>query len=359
MFYCSFNEVNKTVKKTLLKQFEEWNNNLDECIGIYPFKTALLALKYNWKFEPLQQVLAGESTTSPWESADDDNNYDAYSLTKYYLEILEEQQRYDQYLRLAFATEDWVEYAQMLIKLSRVKEALEIGITRFYKPDQFLEVAKTLYENKHKETALQLAEQGLKTIRPNQSFTSDYGLADWLNQSALALGKKEIALNARVILCKGKPNLNIYLHTKQLAGEQWQNLREQLMEYYTNQTLSHDLVDILIEEQAFNILADLVEKHVAEEGTRLTTHNLVSKAFEALLQTHPRLLVKLAPNLAEKAIEKTKTEQYIVAAQYLKQLKAAYQLLNQPKKWDDYYRQLYQTHTKKRRLIEILNGTFK
>jgi hypothetical protein len=107
-----------------LQQREYWETCLNHWAnellaeGSY-FTTALGALKYGWHYAAFQQELQGKrEQSSPAEEWQSNNQ-----LVKVYLQLLLQQQRYQEYLWLAKVSGRYLDYVVMLLKLNEKKEA--------------------------------------------------------------------------------------------------------------------------------------------------------------------------------------------------------------------------------------------
>ena len=85
----------------------------------------------------------------------------ADDVIKARLNVLERQNRVDEYLDLAAATDQIDAYATMLVEESRIDEAIEYGQQNLHAPDNALTLARALREHDRPQAALEIAQYGL------------------------------------------------------------------------------------------------------------------------------------------------------------------------------------------------------
>ena len=120
----------------------DWQEKLESWQNLDSFSMALEALRQGWAYPPLVQVLQGDPSArrawvgEPPEWADD--------LTQIRLKILDHQERYEEYLRLAKVEWHTQEYMTMLGKLGRVEQAVTVAQTQMTTLTEAKALAETL-----------------------------------------------------------------------------------------------------------------------------------------------------------------------------------------------------------------------
>jgi uncharacterized Zn finger protein len=213
---------------------EDWQDRLG---GSFDLSAA--ALRQGWDDPALQAVLRGDSTDL-WQ----DNRPDyADELAQVRLQILDRQERQEEYLNLAYAEGQIQEYLTMLTRLGRVTEVMAAQ-TQLTSADQALEVAKALREQGSVSEALEIAQRGLTLPEPSYRYSSwatsgnfqtsgfrRYELADWTSELAEGLGEQAVALSARIEAFQAQPSFRDYQKVQQLAGESWSTVKVGLLNY--------------------------------------------------------------------------------------------------------------------------------
>ena len=350
--------LSNLLKLKLISELEKLDERIEEYIGNGFLENALFILEYDWNFEPLVKVLRGESTDSPWKGVEV-TKYMSDEITLLYLDVLDDQQRDEEYLRLAHVEEYWLEYSSKLFQLGSINEALENALEFIKEENKALELAQQAYEQNFHLEAINFADQILQRgFEKKDHFEYQKTLlASWLSDAAYSSKQNEIALRATLIVCKENPSIKMYHRAKELAKEhEWKTIQQNLLQYYKkNASLDEGLVEILATEHAFNLLKDITEKSIAKSiDGKLKA---LSSVFEVIFPHYPEWVLRTARILARQCIEKKKSESYNEAAKYLKYVRAAFQQLNQLAEWNQYYENLCLEHSRKRRLIEILNSS--
>jgi uncharacterized Zn finger protein len=151
---------------------DEWNAS---------FEMSLATLHQGWDYPPLKSVLQGNITEKGvWEQEAPDF---ADDLALIRLQILERQQKYQEFLYLAQAEGQTERYLTMLASLGRIEEAMQAAKTQMQSMDEAFALAKTLQEQGTLAPALEIAQTGL-TLPGN----CEYELAIWTSNLAEGLG---------------------------------------------------------------------------------------------------------------------------------------------------------------------------
>ncbi len=139
----------------LADKVREWQRRLDDYGAGDGFEVAIRALENGWDEPGLEAVMNGEGKVWPLCGTEDETGRD---LTIVRLRVLEAFGRDQDYLNLAHAAGEFASYAEHLVKLSRVAEAVEFGLAAFRSPDDALALAKALRQADSHDEALKIAE---------------------------------------------------------------------------------------------------------------------------------------------------------------------------------------------------------
>ena len=134
---------------------EFWHNEW----GDY-FNMAIAALEQGWDYPPLKQVLQGNITSSgAWSG---EAPYYADDLALIRLQILERQERFEEYLYLAEAEGQVTKHLTMLVRLGRVAEAMQAAELSMATMEQALALSQALVNEQNAQPeALEIASRGL------------------------------------------------------------------------------------------------------------------------------------------------------------------------------------------------------
>jgi uncharacterized Zn finger protein len=194
---------------------DEWDANFEMCLE---------ALQQGWDYPPLQRVLQGEITQRGVWDKEPPGYADDLALIR--LQILERQERYQEYLYLAQAEGQTERYLTMLACLGQVEAAMAAAQTQMQSMKEAFALAQTLREQEALTPALEIAQTGLTLA---EKGNCEYDLAIWTSNLAEGLGNLTAALTARVQAFKAKPNFGDYRLVEYLAGETWEEVKAQLL----------------------------------------------------------------------------------------------------------------------------------
>jgi hypothetical protein len=147
-----------------------------------------------WDYPPLVKAMAGHITNQgAWEG---DVPWYADELTRARLQILERQEKFNEYVRLAEAEGQPALSARMLARTGQIDKAVTMTKEQVAEPSEVWDVVTMLAETGEQEQALSLAQYGL-TLDSQAGKTE---LAQWLRQQAEAAGRAELALRFRSLV---------------------------------------------------------------------------------------------------------------------------------------------------------------
>lgn len=308
------------------------------------FAMSLEALRQGWDYPPLQLVLQGNiSERGAWEGEAPDY---ADDLAQIRLQILDRQERYEEYLYLAEAEGGTEEYLVMLASLGRISEALSASKTQMKSVEQSKALAFELWKQGAKSQALEVAQAGFAL--PGHYL---YELASWTAELAEELGDIPSALSAKIKAFVTKPSFQDYRKVEELAKEQWSTVKVELLTNLLSQTGSttHQAkVDIFLNEglidEAIEVVADFSSYNSSS----------IHQVMEAAIAHRPDWVIENACQRAESIVAQGKADAYHLAIEWLRKARAAYLQSNRESEWSIYCGSLIKTHGRKRKFMELL-----
>jgi uncharacterized Zn finger protein len=240
-------EFNDQERKELAQKIEQWQDEWSA-----NFQMSIEAVKQGWNQPALVKILQGEIPDSDLEIGFVPDYME--TLNSIRLQILENQDKDSEYLNLALASGKIVEYLAKLVYLDRISEAMEAAKTVMTKAEEAFFFAKALRDENAPQEALTVARRGLTL--PGKSH---YELALWTSQLAEYLEDNDTALTARVKSFQAQPSLLHYQKIESLAGEDWPDLKLDLLDYlrqYTSWRSTAAKVDIFLQE---GLVTDAIE----------------------------------------------------------------------------------------------------
>jgi uncharacterized Zn finger protein len=349
------------------QKLEQWAAEVGDYGVDDAFDAAAAAADQGWVYPPLLQALRGEAAhgeTAEEQTGDevviaeeddfeDDDDFlgTTYSaevaLTTARLRVLERQGRLDEYLNLARVTGRVQDYTTMLVRRGRVAEAIDCGLRGLHLAGQALALAQTLRDVGEVAGALQVAEAGLELPGPRHQ------LATWLCDAASASGNAALALRAALVAVHEQPELVGYRRVRELAGDQWSVLREELLDFLGQQRTYYPRgpVEILLHEGLIAEAIALVEGLYADD--------LVAQVADAAVPSHPEWVIAASRGRAERIMSQGKASHYDDAVAWLARARGAYRAAAREDEWRSYLEELIVEHQRKyklRPMLESLRG---
>ncbi len=344
-----FEEVGAAWTEALLsaeltqREQENWGAKLDEWWGELEdygvgetFEAALRAAEEGWDHPPLLRILEGEAQ----EEGDIVGRDDPLVIAR--LNVLERQGRYQEYLRLAEAGSRTTSYAAMLVRLGKVKEAVEYGLEHLYTPDEALAAARALRERGELEEALRIGEHGLSLDGRKGS------LAVWVRDLASEMGETELALEAALAAFRADPDLVSYRQVRELSGEGWPKHRAELLDHLRQSAsyYSPGHVEVFLHEELIQDAIDTVEKS--------PTYSLLRQVTDAAIESHPDWVIETCRKQAEEIMDSGKSSLYGKAVDWLAKARDAYLADEREGEWQAYLDDLIDLHKRKYKLRPML-----
>ncbi len=267
----------------------------------------------------------------------------ARDLTLIRLKVLDSQQRYEDYLYLAKAEGHIKSYLTCLARLGRIDTVFSEAQKIMGTMEQALALAEIFREQGEGEKALEIAKEGLTKKGECQGE-----LGQLTVELAEQLGDLETVLMAQIKVFEARPSEQIYLKLKQLAGENWQDLKLNLLDYlrsYNGWYGRTEKVNIFLHEKLIDEAIKLID-----EDSYLLQQDMLAK----IIPYRPEWAIKKAIPKAESIINSGKAKYYQTAVSWLKQARNAYYQANKSQEWNNYCQKLTEIHGRKYKLMGLL-----
>ncbi len=355
-FLDFFEEVGAAFTEALLsmdltpREREDYGAKLDVWLGELgdygagdTFGAALRAVEQGWNHPPLARVMEGGAADDGFfeELLDD-------PLTVARLNVLERRGRHEEYLRLSHAAGEDASHAIMLARLDRAEEAVEYASNYLSFPEEVLAVAEALRERGNLEEALRVGERGL-SLEGRKAR-----LAGWVRDLAEGLGRRGLALRAAVAAFHADPSLIPYRRVEELAGEQWPEHRERLLDHL-RQSVSFSPaghVEVFLHEGLVGDAISAVEGKAAGSFAE----PLVARVADAAIESHPDWVIETCRRPAEEIMDEGRSKHYDEAVSWLAKAREAHLASGREQEWQDYLEELIARHQRKYKLRPMLES---
>jgi uncharacterized Zn finger protein len=335
-------DLSEDERGTWTARLEEWQDEIVDYGIDDAFGAAIDALELGWDDPDLQAVLAGELVVEDaWYGWNEEIHA---GLTVARLNVLERQGRNEEYLRLAGAAGlTWL-YAAALVRMGRIDEATEYGLARFRTAGQALALAQRLREQQAVSSALTVAEHGMSLDGPKTQ------LAIWLRDMAGGLGRSDLALSAAETAFQEDRSLSSFLAIKELAGDQWLQRREPLLDQLRG-VRGYSRVGVA---EVF-IHEGLIDDAIATvDGS--TDYYAIEPVVKAAVATRPDWAIGAAKDQAESIMDASQAQYYHHAVRWLGHARDAYLAAGRRAEWQAYVDGLIKHHGRKHKLVPMLKG---
>lgn len=336
----------------------DWQEEVAKYAMEDAFSAAQEVARYGWNDDALEEML---STAKSHEEKPLYEHADQAAITR--LKVLERQERYDDYLRIAKRVTQPAYYLTMLVRMGRFQDAVDEGLQRMTNPGQALTLAQALRDQEALNEALYVAQYGL-TLKTNApyliggSYDSTFSgsnamLATWLCELAQGMGKDEQALSAATIAFHESPSLSAYLKVQELAGEAWLVHRLDLLTYLRQHTsyMTQARIDIFLHE---GLIDDAIKAVSDEPPLKSPLKSHLEQVISAAIQSRPQWVIQTAQAEAQRIIDSAKAKEYQQASTWLAHARDAYFAAGREREWQSYLSGIRQQHKRKYKLMAVL-----
>jgi len=313
-------DLSKTERRSLFNELKPVVEELS-AYGIDDLDVILAALNLGWSDEMLDEQ--------------EDYDYDESILIEAKLNILERQNRVEEYLKLCLEVGKYRRYILKQIEVGEFEKAKEVAWKTITQASDALMVAKALRETGHLTDALHLAEKGLD-LDGNK-----HDLGVWLGPIEETQGQIDKAIKAYQVAFTSLPSLTLYGTLKKLSGTNWGDLRPVLMQILQASPHMDVLVDVYLSEEEWDKAIRVADK--AGEWN----YSLIEKVADAVFPFRPDWVIQASRKQAEGLIVKTQSKYYAAAARWLAKMKQAYLSSGRKAEWLSYLEGLKSTYSRR------------
>jgi uncharacterized Zn finger protein len=313
-------DLSKTERRNLFNELEPVVEELS-AYGIDDLDVILAALNLGWSEEVLDEQ--------------EDYDYDESILTEAKLNILERQNRVEEFLQLCFKAGEYRRYILKQIEMGEFEKAKEVAWKTITQASDALMVAKALRDAGYLLDALRLAEKGLD-LDGNK-----HELGAWLGPIEETQGQIDKAIKAYQAAFTSLPSLELYSILKKLSGANWGDLRPVLMQILQASPHMEVLVDVYLSEEEWDKAINIAK----EAGE--WNYSLIEKVADAVFPFRPDWVIQASRKQAEGLIAKTQSKYYATAARWLAKMKQAYLASGRKEEWLSYLEGLKSTYSRR------------
>ena len=184
-------------------------------------------------------------------------------------------------------------------------------------------MAERLRTSKHVAEAISIGERGLKLSG------SKAQLGEWLGAVEEAQGRTKQALAAWLAALPENPSLDSYKTIKRLAADRWTKLQPTAMKLLDKFYNKLPLAEVLLLEQEWDQAIEVAER-------RNVSYQVIETVADAVIPHRPDWVVRMSLKHAERLMVEVKSQNYPIAANWLKKAKKAYKQLDQLQEWQKY-----------------------
>ena len=326
-------DLSPAERKAWADKLTAWQNEIEDYGIDEGFDVAIAATELGWDNPPLVRAMEGHITElGAWEG---EAPWYAEELAIARLNVLERQGRVQEYLNLAEAEGQTTLYVTMLVKAGRIDEAVAYGQEYLTTTGEALALAQALRAHEHTHDALRIAERGLSLYGPVRP------LAHWLRDFASGLDETGLALRAARAAYMDSPSLADYQAVQLLAGDDWLQVKDKLLERLAQTSLTSTKVDIYLYEQLIDQAIQVIDQD------RYTGYSTVESVVDAAWQSHPDWVIRQCKAQAEPIMDQGKSRHYHHAVRWLGKARQAYLAAGWADEWGTYLEGLISKHTRK------------
>lgn len=311
------------------------------------FTEPMVTLWQGWQYPLLQDILKGKVLDKiDWVFEDIEHDPDDYDsgekypvdydvdLTSIYLNVLERQGRNQEFLNLAKAQEEFIQYVSMLVKLDRNHEAMASALEHFKTAAEAKKMSGMLHDKGMREDALKMATHGLSLEG------TKYDIARWLRDEATKDDSDELALKAAKVAFVETFLFDDYLALKRLAGGTWDAMKSDLLLNPVNNIFS-DVIKIYLNEGMLKEAMAFIDKD------RYYDFSSIKKVVDAVYKQFPDWAILQCKRQGEPNMDQGKSKYYEYSVRWVERAGKAYIGAGRQKEWHDYLEGLIKKHHRK------------
>ena len=303
---------------------------------------ALAAAQQGWDYPPLVAVLQGEVTEKgAWEGEPPDYGD---LLAEIRLRVLERRGQLQEYLYLAEAEGQFMLYLNMLVRLGETDKAVGEAMESLTRPEDFLELVRSIAKHDTINKAFSLAQHGL-------GLKSTHGTAElavWLRDQALRHRRNDLALWAAQRALAEKVSLQNYRRLQEITGSEWERLKPEALKIVAADISPDNQVDVYLYEKMYPQAIETV-------GSAGWFYQ-IDKVIEAVKAQYPEWAFEQCSHRADQIMDAGHAKDYAVAADWLRRGRDILVAAGMHARWDDHLSALMETHQRKYKLMPMLQN---
>ncbi len=276
-----------------------------------------------------------------WAEVSEPFQDDFVSLVTAKLNVLERQNKDDEFLKLAKKEKFHFRYTVKIMELGKPNEAFEYAMNNFDSTDDAFNFAKLLRELSLFDQAIQIAEKGI-TFEGHKK-----ALAEWLAPIEENLGNHEKALQAWQLVFAESPTLPLYQKLQTMSGRDWKNLQPNLMlvfkELYFYKSV---LAEILLYDEKWD---EAMKLGIKENNNYGNTTEIVA---DGLIKHRPKWVIEISKTNFDNLVKETKSKYYPRAVNWLQKAKLAYKVLEKEVEWSSYLSEIKELYKRRPSLMD-------
>ena len=200
-------------------------------------------------------------------------------MIKAQLNVLERQNRTDEFLQLCLETGQYLRYILKQIEAGGYDQAVAMAKTLTQASEALL-VAKGLRHACRLDDALQLAEKGLRMDG------SKHDLGVWLGPIEETQGRVQQAIEAYQAAFTSLPSLELYQTLEKLSGQNWESSKPALMRVFEGDRFADEMVNIYLFEEKWDAAI------AAADRLGDWQYNLVEKVADGVISVRPDWVIQ-------------------------------------------------------------------
>jgi uncharacterized Zn finger protein len=218
-----------------------------------------------------------------------------------------------------------------LLDWKRYDEAAEVIREHLAGTYQHLAAIAQLAQEGERERgmAIRLAENALEGARNVQ-------VADWLIQQYQETGETQKRFHLLQRSMEAHPTLAYYVDLRRMAGSEWPAIRQEILQRLAEKGSHSLLVDIYLDEEAWDEAWEVVDKVEAQRQTApfFSYRGLMMRVAEATESVRPRRVVPIYVQQVRTLIGHRGRDNYADAARLLTRVRKMYRELDESDRWD-------------------------
>lgn len=326
-------------------QLREWDSEtpIQHFVGRPVLDSAADAAMEGWDDDAVQRAMEGEFDHGEYQKGNYD--WETPDVIDVRLRILEREDRIDDYLDLSLAAGVDTAHATMLVETGQIEDAVQFGVNHLSEPEALLELARALKENGHTAAAFTVAKHGLTVEGYGKS-----DLATWLRDRARSAGEDKLALDAAITAFELNPSVSSFEAVEELAGEDWEMIRNDLLEFLRTETTSgrtaSQAVEVFLHEEQHDDAIDLAD----QTGQA----SVIEPVVKIVTEKRPQWVIRTCKSRAEPIVEQGNHDSYETAVRWLRYAGEAAREADNLDEWREYVETMRDEHYQKYKLRPML-----